>query len=88
MDPYLEGPLWSTVHSNLVEQIAWQLVPKLRPKYLALTNERVLVATPDPIEFAFKPRVPDVGVYPNQPTSELKTVAVTSAPLVLAALVP
>jgi hypothetical protein len=55
---------------------------------LALTNERVLVATPDPIEFAVKPRVPDVGVYPNQPTSGLETASVTSAPLVLDALVP
>jgi hypothetical protein len=75
------------VHSNLVEQIARQLAPKLRPKYLALTNERILVATPDPIEVAYKPRVPDVGVYPNQPGGGLETASVTSAPLVLDALV-
>lgn len=46
MDLYLEGPLWTTVQSNLVEEIARQLAPKLRPKYLALTNQRVVVAGP------------------------------------------
>jgi hypothetical protein len=38
------------VHANLVEEIARQLAPKLRPKYLALTNQRVVVTAPDPIE--------------------------------------
>jgi hypothetical protein len=63
MDPYLEGPLWSTVHSNLIEEIARQLAPKLRPKYLALSNQRVVVAAPDPVEFPSQTRFPDVGVY-------------------------
>ena len=63
MDPYLEGPLWTTVHSNLVEEIARQLAPKLRPKYLALTNQRVLVAAPDPIEMRAMPQpLPTVPV--------------------------
>jgi hypothetical protein len=47
MDPYLEGPLWSTVHSQLVPEIARQLAPKLRPKYLALTTEYFLLAVVD-----------------------------------------
>lgn len=88
MDPYLEGPLWTTVHSNLIEEIARQLAPKLRPRYLALTNERILVATPDPIEMAYKPRIPDVGIYPHQPGGGSDTAAAIAAPLVLNALVP
>ena len=50
MDPYLEGPLWSVVHHNLIEEFARQLTPKLRPKYRARTEERIVVAAPDPIE--------------------------------------
>lgn len=40
MDPYLEGSLWTTVHSQLSSEIARQLAPRLQPKYLALTTER------------------------------------------------
>src|SRR5947208_2318899 len=43
MDPYLEGPLWMSVHSQLCSEIARQLAPKLRPKYLALTTERFVM---------------------------------------------
>jgi hypothetical protein len=43
MDPYLEGPLWMSVHSQLTAEIARQLAPKLRPKYLALTTERFVL---------------------------------------------
>lgn len=39
MDPYLEGSLWMTVHAQLSAEIARQLAPLLRPRYLALTVE-------------------------------------------------
>jgi hypothetical protein len=88
MDPYLEGPAWTTVHSNLVNEIAHQLAPKLRPKYLALAEERVLVAPPDPIEMPPQLRVADVGVYPTGVAGSSSGVAVTAAPLLLTALIP
>lgn len=31
MDPYLEGDLWTTVHTDLCAEVARQLTPKLRP---------------------------------------------------------
>ncbi|MBI4601887.1 MAG: DUF4058 family protein, partial [Planctomycetes bacterium] len=34
MDPYLEET-WMGVHSQLVAEIARQLAPKLRPRYIA-----------------------------------------------------
>jgi hypothetical protein len=89
MDPYLEGPLWTTVHSNLVEEIARQLAPKLRPRYLALTNRRVIVATPDALEFGpQQSRLPDVGVYKTAAPANENQTAVVTAPLVLDALLP
>jgi hypothetical protein len=47
MDPYLEGPLWTSVHSQLAVEIARQLTPMLVPKYAALTERRLVLATPD-----------------------------------------
>ena len=44
MDPYLEGPFWSVFHHNFVDQLARQLSAVIRPKYLALTSERIIPA--------------------------------------------
>lgn len=63
MDPFLEGAAWSTVHSNLVEEIARQLSVKVRPKYLALSCERVFVALPEPYAAErASSRIPDVAI--------------------------
>lgn len=50
MDPYLEGSLWNVVHRNLIDELARQLMTKLPDRYLALTEERIVLATLDPIE--------------------------------------
>jgi hypothetical protein len=50
MDPWLEGPLWSSVHFQLSAEIARQLAPRLAPKYLALSNERFVLALQITIE--------------------------------------
>ena len=39
MDPYLEGEMWSEFHDRLANQISVQLMPLLRPKYVALLNK-------------------------------------------------
>ncbi len=62
MDPYLEGDLWTSVHTDLCVEIAHQLAPKLRPKYVALSTRRVVLALPDDGEDSNGSRVPDVGV--------------------------
>ena len=41
MDPYLEGDLWTTVHSQLAAEIARQLAPKIAPRYVARTEKRL-----------------------------------------------
>jgi len=42
MDPYLEGYLWSDVHHRLATEISRQLMPRLRPKYVARIEVRVV----------------------------------------------
>jgi hypothetical protein len=88
MDPYLEGPLWTTVHTSLINEIAHQLAPLLRPKYLALPQERVVVTVPDPVEIQARSRFPGVGVYTSEAAQPQGSGAVTTAPLMLDALLP
>src|SRR4051812_23312514 len=48
MDPYLEAPdLWPDVHARLIAQIAEQLTPKLRPRYVARVELRTFMFQPD-----------------------------------------
>jgi hypothetical protein len=64
MDPYLEGDLWTTVHTDLCAEIARQLSPKLRPKYVVLSTRRVVFAPPDESEGV---TVPDIGILAPHP---------------------
>src|SRR5882724_9642831 len=68
MDPYLEGSLWSSVHSALSVEIARQLSPKLRPCYIALTEKRFVIDLFDVDE--------DVSVHATAETVLFPDVAV------------
>jgi hypothetical protein len=88
MDPYLEGDLWTTVHTDLCAEIARQLAPKLRPKYVALSTRRVILAPPDENEGLAGQRFPDVGILSSHPPGSSSGAAVASAPLILPASFP
>src|SRR5262245_41388072 len=81
MDPYLEGDLWTTVHTDLCAEIARQLSPKLRPKYVALSTRRVVLAPPDANEGLSGQRFPDVGVLSSHRPGTSASESLTSAPL-------
>jgi hypothetical protein len=42
MDPYLEGHLRTSFHAHLATEVARQLLPRLRPKYIALPERKYL----------------------------------------------
>ncbi len=85
MDPFLEGPSWASVHGSLVEEITRQLAGKLWPNYLALPNERIVLAASDEAD---SQRMPDVGVFESNQPGDFAGVATMSAPLVMRAIVP
>jgi len=90
MDPYLEGSLWMTVHTQLSAEIARQLAPKLRPRYLAMTTERFVLEMPDSVAIATTSLYPDVGVTPTlrrAPPGNMGT-AIAPPPLQLATAMP
>jgi hypothetical protein len=60
MDPYLEGSLWMPTHGQLIAEIARQLAPKLRPRYLALMTERFVLEEPESVAVSTGSRYPDV----------------------------
>jgi hypothetical protein len=89
MDPYLEGSRWLGLHSQLCAEIARQLAPRLRPKYVALTNERFVLDSPDDVAVAPGNIYPDAGVTQagsGPPTTS--SVGTAAAPLQLATVMP
>ncbi len=82
MDPYLEGDDWTSFHTHFATEIARQLTPRLRPKYVALPEKRFDVV--DQSGIAIESIYPDVGVT-DVASSSLDTIgqAVALAPCVL-----
>src|ERR671932_568899 len=81
MDPYLEGDMWQEFHETLASAIRAQLMPRLRPKYVALLAKRYVLDYPTLGVFdAPLPRViyPDVHVVapPEHPTGVVQPSAV------------
>src|SRR5688572_6558684 len=88
MDPYLEGDLWISVHTDLCAEIARQLAPKVRPKYVVLSTRRVILAPPDDSEQAVTHRFPDVGILSDAAKLRSNGGAIATAPHVLPEPVP
>jgi Protein of unknown function (DUF4058) len=86
MDPYLEGELWSNFHSQLAVEIARNLIPKLVPRYVAVTEKYQYVVGPEEIGITLGPEsvIPDVTVSRSSSRAMAKAAArATVAPLTL-----
>ncbi len=89
MDPYLEGTYWMAFHAQLIAEIARQLAPKLRPRYLALTSERFVLDYPEDVAVAASSIYPDVGLAGSQtPVAARSQGGVATAPLRLPTVIP
>ncbi len=90
MDPYLEGSEWTSVHTELSSEIARQLAPLLRPKYVARTTRRFVSDAPEDVAILARGLYPDVGVYEAGRSHTLREsiVAPEKPPLELATVIP
>jgi hypothetical protein len=61
MDLYLEGSEWMSFHTQFTAEIARQLAPKLRPRYVALTTRRFVTEMPDDLAITARSR----SIYPS-----------------------
>lgn len=89
MDPYREGSLWTTFHFGLAAELVRRLAPLLRPRYLALLVERLLVEEPGDIAVMTSSIYPDSGVVAgySEPLG-IPQAADAAAPLRLATSIP
>jgi len=88
MDPYIEGPLWTTFHFTLGSELVRQLAPQLQPNYLVLPVERFVVDMVEDISITRSDVIPDVGVAEIEPALAPANIANISAPLQLATIIP
>lgn len=89
MDPYLEGSLWTTFHFTFGAELLRQLAPRLRPRYLALPVERLVLEEASDLSVATASIYPDVSLLPAQPRQpEGFTGVSVVAPLQLATVIP
>ncbi|ETW97335.1 MAG: hypothetical protein ETSY1_23015 [Candidatus Entotheonella factor] len=90
MDPYLEGAEWTSVHVELSSEIARQLAPKLRPKYIVRTMRRFITDIPENVSISTGDIYPDVGVAANRSDREPTALgaAVVPAPLEFTTIMP
>lgn len=82
MDPYLEGDYWTEFHTTLAGEIRRQLLPQLRPKYVALLEKRYVLYSPVLGIFDREPRSlrPDVGIAEKQVREAAAAYAMRQAP--------
>lgn len=71
MDPYLEGEMWQEFHETLASEIRAQLLPQLRPKYIALLAKRYVIDRPSVSILDLPPEqriiYPDIHVVEKPP---------------------
>ena len=72
MDPYFEGALWTTFHFAFGAEIIRNIAPRLRPRYLALPVEWLVLEEPGDIAVT-------TSIYPD---------SALVAPLQLATVIP
>jgi len=72
MDPYIERPeIWSDFHDGLIASIRAALQPLLRPKYVAMMQDRLYVVE------AERPILPDVSIVRTKVTESTRGSAAT-----------
>ncbi|MCS6937876.1 MAG: DUF4058 family protein [Roseiflexaceae bacterium] len=82
MDPYLEGESFQESHERLAHQISVELMPQIRPRYVALLAKRYVLDCPAVSLFgAPEQRVfhPDVHVVERQVKESRESVAAALA---------
>jgi hypothetical protein len=89
MDPYLEGGLWTTFHFSFGAELVRQLAPKLRPRYLVLPVERLVIEEAGDIAVLTTSVYPDVSIVASvPPEAPAEGTGGVVAPVQLATVVP
>jgi len=72
MDPYLEGDLWSEVHTELASKIKKMLIPLIGDKYIARIEKYIVNDTEPHHDIGIVyPMYPDVGIFEDKVSEAL-----------------
>ncbi|MCP4359403.1 MAG: DUF4058 family protein [Chloroflexi bacterium] len=90
MDPYLEGSEWTSVHSNLIEEIARRLAPKLLPKYVVRTVRRFVMDAPLDLSVIPQATIPDISLLSTRESAPIYSgeAPIKTPPLQIPTVVP
>jgi hypothetical protein len=89
MDPYLEGSSWMNFHGQLCAEVARQLGPKIRPRYLARLTERYFTDISIDPSALKKALYPDVAVVEHDLSSNVsEAFGIATAPVRVATEMP
>lgn len=93
MDPYLEGSLWTSVHTTLAVEIVRALNPLLVPRYYASASRRMVKEMPEEADVVIGDVDPDVAVLRLDPAGRARPrsgsgSAGVAAPLHMMSIVP
>lgn len=93
MDPYLEGSLWTSVHTTLAVEIVRALNPRLVPRYYASASRRMVKEMPAETDVVIGDVYPDVALLGGDPEGRGRPrsssgSAAVSAPLHMMSIVP
>lgn len=90
MDPYLEGSEWTSLHAELCSEIARQLAPQLRPKYVVRLSRRCITEMPDDLGIVTGEFYPDVALTTSERCNDLaeSSTSMLTAPMQMATVMP
>jgi hypothetical protein len=77
MDPYFEGNWWTSFHAEFASNIAHQLVPQLRPKYIAVPERRYIRGAEEEVLISAAAMIPDVAIRRTKSHAELPAATAT-----------
>jgi hypothetical protein len=81
MDPFIEGQSWADFHHELISAIREQLVPQLRPKYVANVRKTVYIERAD--HDSLQPVIPDVTIAARAQGKSATGAATTLVPTLI-----
>ena len=89
MDPFLERNLWTSFHALFATQIVRELNSKLGPQYVALAQQRYVMAISGEITVATAEIYPDIAIaHKGRKSGREKNGAVLTAPVRLDTVMP
>src|SRR5688572_29065592 len=82
MDPFVEGPDWTSFHAPFCVEIVRRLNPELGYRYVAVVERRLVMDTLDDITISSGVAQPDLSVFRSGPRGATAVMERSAQPVV------